>query len=521
MSRPSPASRLSTSSLLLAVPLLASCAALGQMISKPPTMELRVWRLETVLVEPGHDTLGLPSVFADASGQPQVVLPDRAFYMATKSIALGRRTETGWRVELPAANPSVQVCGRSEGERVAITRRELEGQPRAFFWNGVTTEEGATPDPCPIEDGNERSLQGSVAHQIELSKDGRTLWHDLPGGGTPCPPHDSTPETTIQAFAVALDDGGRVHAALFERKEGDAPGHLRHAVCKDGEWTSSMIAEGVQVTQVGMAVIGEQPHVAYVDQRSDAVALIHATPAEGESPPGFDADGRVLPAIEACARLWDAPPAGEGVEGYQSGDGLRCAVLERDPQTGEQALAVLGERCDGGDVRACALAGSLHHWLMGVVAVELEIPTAGGTEFHTEWRGLRVSGVPEDKHKAAARYGQACDGGDLRACAYQAVLLPTGDERRERAKKACEGGLPAGCALAVVAAAMKPKPPLAKQAGAVLGKACDEGDRVSCNDLGVLRHGQGDAAGARTALDGACKAGLPRACDNLERASVP
>lgn len=519
--RDTPHLRLVSTRLLPLLPMLAalsSCAVLGQSISKPPTMEERAWQQETVLVEPGQGSLGEPFVFVDGGGRPLVAVPDRAFHLATKSIALARRGDAGWRVEVPEAKAPLRVCGRAEGEQVVLTRRELEGEPTALTWDGVTASPGATPDACPrIEEPRVRELVGSVPHRLELSKDGRTLWHDLPDGGTPCPPHDSTPGTTIGVFAAGLDAGGRPNVALYEQPEGEGPGHLRHAICDSGEWTSSMIAEGVRVIEVGMAFAGERPHIAYVTQGSDAVQLVHATPAEGAPAPAPQVDARVAPALEACARVWEQPPTGKGVEAFQSGDGLRCAVLERDATTGAQALEALVSRCDGGEARACALAGSLHHWLMGDVSIVLEIPSGKSNLFHTEWRGLRVSGVPEDTTKAAARFGQACEAGDVRACLYEAVLLPSGDARKQRARKACEGGLAAGCALAVVTTGNRPDAKLAERAVATLQAACDEGDSAACNDLGVLRHLRGNAAGAREAIDRACEAGLERACENRER----
>ncbi|MEX1367978.1 MAG: hypothetical protein AB1Z98_32915, partial [Nannocystaceae bacterium] len=167
--------RVALCSCLLVV-AATGCAALSKVLSQPPTMEARAWQLEEVLVEPGTATLGTPAVFVDAQGRPLVAMADEAFYVATKALALARRTDAGWRVELPTTPAPHRVCGRAQGPQVVLTLRELEGEPTALRWSGAdgVAEAGAEPDACERLDPNLRELSGRVPHRLELSKDGRT-----------------------------------------------------------------------------------------------------------------------------------------------------------------------------------------------------------------------------------------------------------------------------------------------------------------------------------------------------------
>lgn len=517
--------RLVVPSLLLACGGLWSCNGFLPW-SRPPVIVEQGWQAQTILVEPGTHVLRTPSVFFDAAGQPAVVLSDRAFYMGTQAIALARRDAEGWRVELPIAPAAGRVCGRAEpGGAIVVTHGDVDGPLTAARWDGTTTT-STEPGPCPAPSAERReAMAANGTHAVERSGDGRTLWHEPPGG-KPCPPLDAAPDHRIEAFGLAVNAANRPVVALFERPAGDEGkiGRLRHAICGDDGWVSSIVTDGVRVAAVGLAVDAtDRSHVAYVVADGSVERLVHATPVDPETPApaatGDERDARVGPAIAACLRAWPSPPPPQGVEVYQQGDALRCAVLERDPATSQQALAALGPRCDGGEAPACALAGALHHHLMGDVEIVLELPTGDGTtRLSTEWRGLRATGVPEDLGQAASFYGRACDAGEARACLYHAVLLPPDDPQRlARATTACEAELPHGCALAVAAASLRPDQALADRAQAVLRTACDAGDAAACNDLGVVLHVRGDAAAARAAIDGACQSGLEPACRNLER----
>ncbi|MCX4241443.1 SEL1-like repeat protein [Paraliomyxa miuraensis] len=512
--------------LVLAVGGLTSCKGWIRPWSQAPEIVERSWQVETVLVETGADALGTPSVFLDHEGRPQVVLVDRAFTVGVQSIALARRRDEGWRVEVPLAPASWRTCGRAaEDGAVVITYGELEGELEAVRWDGISTGP-AEPGPCPRPRADLREAAGAGGtHTLERSRDGRTLWHQPPSGRS-CQPLDAAPEQRIDAYALALA-GDRPVVALFERPAGDesAVGRLRHAVCGDDGWTSSIVAEGVRVTEVGLVTNdGGHSHVAYVAVEGTRARLVHAfdgvADGGGSATVAKDRDARVEPGLEACMRLWPAPPPAGGVERYQQGDALRCAVLGREASVSQQAIEVATERCDGGQARACAVAGSLHHWLMGDVTLALELSTDGTTRFTADWRGLRAA-VSEDLVAAGMLYGRACELGDARACLHHATLLSFEDPRRlERATTACQGGLPHGCALALAAAHLRPDQTLATTAESALRSACEGGDAVACNDLGVMLHGRGDASAARASLHRACEERVAIACTNLERLQV-
>lgn len=524
-------------SLLVAGTGTLACANWQPPWSKAPTVTAQAWQQQTLLVEPGTGNLGAPAVLVDAAGRPAVALADRAFYMGQQAIALARRGDDGWRVEFPVTPAAWRVCGRAgEGGTVVLTYGGLEDAPlHAVAWDGTTTTP-AEPRPCPRPSSDVREAQNAAGtHQLERSRDGKTLWHAAPSN--PCPALDAAPGQQFGAFAFAIDDAGHVAAVYFERPEGAqmATGRLLHATCggaalgaagddlgrpPKASWTSSVVAEGVRVTEVGVGFdAGGRSHVAYVvAEDGPRERLVHAVPQDGEPGPQSDRDARVVPAIEACLRVWNDPPPTTGVAAYQQGDGFRCAVLERDATTSQQALALLEPRCDAGEAPACALAGSLHHWLMGDVSIVLELPTGDTTRFLSEWHGLRPQGIEEDVAEAGRRYGSACELGDARACLHHAVILPADDPRRlARATTACEAGLAHGCALALAAAGLRPDEAMLARAEPPLRTACEAGDMAACDDLGVALHLRGDAAAARSAFERACKAKLEPACRNLER----
>jgi hypothetical protein len=514
--------RLVIPSLLAVGAAVPACTNWQPPWAKAPELVPQAWLRQTVLVEPGTGNLGTPSMLRDAGGIPVMVLADRAFYMGQQSVVLARVLDGEWHVEFPITPSAWRVCARAgEGGTVVITTGGLEGPLTAVAWDGTVTTP-AEPGACPRPSSEIREAASAEGpHQLERSKDGRTLWHAAPID--PCPALDAAPHQKIGAFNFAVDDARRVAVAYFEQPEGSGaePGRLLQATCEGRAWTSSVVAEGIRVTEVGVEFDGAgRPHVAYVVAEDGRERLVHAMPAEGAPPlPESDRDARVPYAIEACMRVRQNPPRSTGVEAYQQGDGFRCAVLERDPATSQQALAELERRCDASEAHACALAGSLHHWLMGDVSFVLELPAADGTKrFHSEWKGLRPKGVPEDAKAAAVLYGRACELGDARACLYQAALLPGDDPRRlAGASTACQAGLPHGCALALAASSMKPDEATLARADPALRTACEGGDMAACNDLGVVLHLRGDTAAARAAFVRACQAKLEPACRNLER----
>jgi hypothetical protein len=525
-----PTMRRSFTLLGLAVPSLlivgagaVACAGWQPPWSKAPTIVAQAWQRQELLVEVGAASLGTPSVFFDAAGRPGVALADRGFYMGASSIALARQGDDGWRVEFPLTPSAWRVCARAgEGGTVVVTHGDLDGPLAAMAWDGVTTTP-AEPGPCPRPSSSMReATHAAGAHQLELSRDGRTLWHAAPSD--PCPALDAAPGQRIGAFNFTVDDAGHVAAALLEHPEGsqDQRGQLRLALCGEDDWTSSIVAENVRVTEVGLALDrAGRAHVAYVLDDGDSGRLTYAVPVDGEPavlPGPAEHDPRVDPAIAACLRVHAQPLQTGDIEAYQQGDGFRCAVLERDPTSSQQARLRLDPRCDAGEAPACALAGSLHHYLMGDVSFVLELPTDDTTRFQSQWRGLRPKGFTEDLGEASRRYDRACELGDARACLHHAALLPSDDPRRlAQASLACGAGLPHGCALAVAASGLRPDEATLARAEPALRAACEAADAAACDDLGVVLHLRGDAAGARAALERACTAKLEPACQNLER----
>jgi len=97
------------------------------------------------------------------------------------------------------------------------------------------------------------------------------------------------------------------------------------------------------------------------------------------------------------------------------------------PAGAQSALDRYEEACDGGQVAACALLGLM-----------LE----------------RGAGVPRDVARAATLYERACGGGELRGCTNLGLLLESGTavpRDRDRAatlyRRACDAGEPLGCDL--------------------------------------------------------------------------
>jgi len=494
---------------------MSSCSLFRGALSQPPTIVPRTWQVETVLVEPANAELGTPSVFLDGKGQAAVAVPDRSFYMGTQAIALGRRMPEGWRVEFPIVPTVPRVCGGAgEGDAVVLTYGELDGPLTALSWDGVV-DAPAPAGPCPKRELVRQIGATEGEQRIERSQDGRTLWHRV-AKGEPCGPHDAQVNHKFAAFAARLDGEGLPQLAVFESKEPGGPGRLRHVLCRNKEWTSSVVADGVVVTDVDLAIDqAGHPHLGYVVDGDEGRVLTYAVPVEaGLSPmPQDGRDARVEAAVEACMRVHALPPSGVGVDRFQSGDGFRCAVLERDPEPPKQALALLTERCEAGQADSCAVAASLHHWLMGAVTIVLQLPSGGSAPFLVEWRGLRPSGVTEDEARAAELYGKACEGGDVSGCLNGAVLLPAEDPRRlVWARQACFGELAHGCALAVAQTGMKPKKALSKPAIKTMRKACEADDLLACASLGVLLVTLGQKDQAAVPLDRACEGGVVAAC---------
>ncbi len=501
--------------------LVGSCAVTQGASSKSPTLVERSWQREPLVAEPGVEVLGAPSVFLE-DGRPAAAFANRAPYVGAQSITLARRSPEGWRVEFPR-NPSAwRVCGQpGSAGAVLLSFGDFEGPVAAVTWDG-TTAATAEPAPCPPERLHVRQAAGPDGlHVLEPSNDRRTVWHRVPSGRLG-EPHDAEPGHELGVVALALDAQGKPQIAVFEHPERNpsAPGRLRHAMCTGQAWTSSIVAEGLHVAEVGLAVDGAgQPHIFYVADLADAQQVVYATPADAAVPALPDSgvrDPRVLPALEACIRVHQQPPPYEGIQTYQQGDAFRCAVIEREPAMLAQAEAALVPRCEGGQAEACAVAASLRYWLMAGVSVVLEIPKGESSTFDIKWRGLRPKESTEDVAWATQHYRQGCELGDARSCLLGAAVLSHDDPRRLAwATLACDAGLAHGCALAVIQTGMHPGDALAERATDVLARACVAQDMVACNGLGVVLHLRGDAAGARATLSRACEAGLEPACANL------
>lgn len=482
-------------------------------LSTPPTIIDRAWAIETVATVHGEHRLDPLTLLATESDELAVAVVDQGFHLGTQSTALARRTAAGWRMEVVDAGAAALLCAETRGPQVVVTRGFVPTDPpQSLAWDGVRAEPLRQAQPC-ARPGNTRSFETpSGTHQLELQNANR-FWHDAPAG-TSCPPHDAPVGMVIGAHAAAVDTQGVVHLALFESPEVSTPGRLRHAECKDGTWTSSVIDDGHIVDSVDLWLDRTgQPHVAFGYTTDGTSKLALARPESSGLTPistGNDANAWIDPATEACTRLWTAPPRGEGVEPYQSGDGLRCSQLTRSEAIGTAAVDRLTARCSDGDAMACALAGSMFHWVMGDPSLVLQPPGPDGSVgFSTTWSGLRPEGIDEDRARAARLFDTACqrldDASGARACMHQAFVLPTGDPlRTERAIRACGAGLDVACSLALAVTALRPAPDDEPTITARLGEACDAGAAIACHNLGVLRRAQGDAA----AVDR-----LARACD--------
>jgi hypothetical protein len=102
-------------------------------------------------------------------------------------------------------------------------------------------------------------------------------------------------------------------------------------------------------------------------------------------------------------------------------------ALSPGPAAAQDAIRRYEEACDDGQVAACALLGLM-----------LE----------------RGAGVPRDVARAATLYERACEGGEMRGCTNLGLLYESGTDvprDRERAaslyRTACDAGTPLGCDL--------------------------------------------------------------------------
>jgi len=173
-----------------------------------------------------------------------------------------------------------------------------------------------------------------------------------------------------------------------------------------------------------------------------------------------------------------------------------------------RAKALFTRACNGKWEDACGLlssqllAGTEEERAKGVKG--LEESCAKGSANACRFLGqLRLAGtkLPKDPAKAAQDFERACEAKELKSCADGATLFWAGRDGVTRdaaraarlAKKACDGGVTAGCRLVAVghlqgatrddAAAMK-----------LLEKSCTDGDGESCAGAGLLyRHGLGTA----------------------------
>ncbi len=132
-----------------------------------------------------------------------------------------------------------------------------------------------------------------------------------------------------------------------------------------------------------------------------------------------------------------------------------------------EALPLLTQSCDGGDLSSCNTLGAMYS--MG-------------------------TGVPKDYGKASTLYTKACDGGNKNGCYNLGVLYENGTGvPQDYGKaftlytKACDGGNANGCNnLGVLYQTGRGIPKDFGKANTLYTKACDGGITNGCNNLGVL-----------------------------------
>ncbi len=507
---------------VLALASLGSCALMSKVRSKvvvqPPVLVEQAWRIEGIFDEPAHARLGRPSVIIDTRGQPGIAMANLRAHVGVQSTVVARRVSSRWRVEVPQTSAGEAVCARpgASGE-VVVT---FGDSGKAVRWDGEQAREG-TAGPCPKQPAERREVtEGQQVRAVERSGDRRRLW-DEGNGSQRCPPLDATPDQTIDAFAIAVDRQGQLRVALFEHPE-QGSGRLRHAVCQDGDWTSSIVVDSAWVHEIGMVVDDAgHSHLAYGREIDDRLQLRYATTAPGE-PADDTVDARVQPAIEACLRARDWRPPLAGVAAYQQGDPFRCVMLENEPPIVAQAREQTAARCEQGDAPACVLSGMLFDWLMAYQVMALDIPTAEGTSWKGTRSGAAAMGGLADQAVARGWYGRACALGDAQGCELQATLITVGDPRREQAARlACDAGRVTGCVIALGAGQLGADERDVQRAHRVFEDACDDGDRYACNNLGVVLNMQGHTPQALEAFTRACRSSLPTGCDNQAKLDAP
>lgn len=123
---------------------------------------------------------------------------------------------------------------------------------------------------------------------------------------------------------------------------------------------------------------------------------------------------------------------------------------------------------------------------------------------------------------ARDQYWRACDGGDLKACRVLGTLLENTRPRESASlyRKVCEEGFLEGCTnLGVLYQNGLGVRENLQKARQIFQKACDKGEILACNNLGGLAmRGAGgplDPREARRVLEISCDAGHAPACYNL------
>jgi len=508
------------------------------------------------------DAFGVPSLRVDSEGRPHVLFND----LEHQAVGLAHRDEWTWSVEYPVTQASWMVLGLELGEAGGFRIRYAE-QPRrivdAAWQEGQLEQQGSIEASEAefeeqrraagrVEDEHGRVCEVGIASPTRLTVRGRTAGACAELG------IEAGSRLAGSTAALALDAEGRPHVAFVVEplRPGGASGAMRleHAVCVGDRWVTSPVAPAA-APDVAIAIDAEgRLHIVFVRPgQQGGVDLVHATAvaAPRGEPSGASGcpvglreaggscepvDPRIAPALAACGRI---PIADEPVaDPWTTGDGWRCAQLNRTAELAGEAERYAAARCDRGEAEACSLAGALRDTVTASMTFDPLIcqPPPGGTCFdHTLYTsGIAFRHVPQDRGQALVRYRRACEAGHERACLRLAALA-LAEDRDPRlalplALRHCEAGNLAGCALAIEATRgveLDGADRARARALVVFEERCGRGQPSACDNLGyALQAGEGIGRNGERAAElfrRACEAGHEPACQNaraLDRAGA-
>lgn len=186
------------------------------------------------------------------------------------------------------------------------------------------------------------------------------------------------------------------------------------------------------------------------------------------------------------------------------------------------AMATLQRRCDKGSPSSCAMLGAAQmHVKTVAVSIELLSPVCKSRGATCHGHEQRVQQMPfgtgaASQPAAEEAFRRACEGDHVGSCMELALLV----DKTALFAEACAKGHPSACAEAFYRSTVGSRvvdPKLNQVALQVLGKRCDEGGALACNNLGFIverLEGHGPAAAAKHYAN-ACNRGGALGCANL------